>query len=49
VRVRFIDRDGFQDLLEELRARGVELVGPTVRDGAIVLDRRLGHRSGGTS
>jgi ferredoxin len=37
--VRFIVKDGFESLLAELRARGFDLVGPTVRDGAILLDR----------
>jgi sulfhydrogenase subunit beta (sulfur reductase) len=36
--VRFIDRTGCERLLDELRRRGYELIGPTVRDGAIVLD-----------
>ena len=35
----YLDRDGFGDLLGLLVERGFELVGPTVRDGAIVLDR----------
>jgi sulfhydrogenase subunit beta (sulfur reductase) len=39
VRMRFIDREGFEGLLRELVGRGYELIGPTVRDGAIVLDR----------
>ena len=34
-----IDRHGFARLLALLAARGYELIGPTVRDGAIVLDR----------
>jgi ferredoxin len=34
-----LDRDGFAALLGVLRADGYELVGPTVRDLAIVLDR----------
>ena len=37
--VRFIDREAFAALLAELEARRYELIGPTVRDGAIVLDR----------
>jgi sulfhydrogenase subunit beta (sulfur reductase) len=37
--VRFIDRRGFERILGELRARGYELIGPTVRDGAIVMDQ----------
>lgn len=32
----FIDRDGFTSLLECLKSWGYELIGPTVRDGAIV-------------
>ncbi len=36
--MRFIDRPGFERLLAELKARGFDLIGPTVRDGAIVLD-----------
>ncbi len=36
--MRFIDRAGFERLLNELRALGFDLIGPTVRDGAIVLD-----------
>ena len=36
--MRFIDRPGFERLLRELLARGFELIGPTVRDGAIVMD-----------
>ncbi|HET8996994.1 MAG TPA: 4Fe-4S dicluster domain-containing protein, partial [Acetobacteraceae bacterium] len=34
-----LDRDGLQSLLDELHARGFDVVGPTVRDGAIVHDR----------
>jgi ferredoxin len=37
--VKRIDRSGFAQLLEALDADGYDLVGPTVRDGAIVLDR----------
>jgi sulfhydrogenase subunit beta (sulfur reductase) len=37
-----VERAGFAALLEELAAAGHELVGPTVRDGAIVLDRLRG-------
>src|SRR3990172_4942172 len=37
--MRFIDRDGLEGLLSLLVERGYELIGPTVRDGAIVLDR----------
>jgi sulfhydrogenase subunit beta (sulfur reductase) len=36
--VEFIDRAGFGRLLGELKDRGYELIGPTVRDGAIVMD-----------
>ena len=36
--VRFIDREAFAPLLAELEARRYELIGPTVRDGTIVLD-----------
>ena len=36
--MRYIDREGFAALLGLLRERGFTLVGPTVRDGAIVLD-----------
>jgi sulfhydrogenase subunit beta (sulfur reductase) len=36
--MRFLDEAGFEGLLTELRARGFDLVGPTVRDSAIVLD-----------
>ena len=35
----FLDRDGFAMLLSTVVERGYELVGPTVRDGAIVMDR----------
>ena len=34
-----LDRDGLQSLLDELHGRGFDVVGPTVRDGAIVHDR----------
>jgi sulfhydrogenase subunit beta (sulfur reductase) len=37
--VRWIDGPGFERLLRVLVERGYQLVGPTVRDGAIVLDR----------
>src|SRR3990172_559108 len=37
--MRFIDRTGFTGLLEALAGAGDDLVGPTVKDGAIVLDR----------
>jgi sulfhydrogenase subunit beta (sulfur reductase) len=40
--MRFIDRKGFDGLLKELAGRGYELIGPTVRDGAIVFDRIAG-------
>jgi ferredoxin len=36
--VRYLDRDGFATLLEVLVERGYTLIGPVVRDGAIVLD-----------
>ncbi|HXY71203.1 MAG TPA: sulfite reductase subunit A, partial [Actinomycetota bacterium] len=35
----FLEADGFERLLDELIRRGYQLVGPTVRDGAIVLER----------
>jgi sulfhydrogenase subunit beta (sulfur reductase) len=34
-----ISRDGLQALLDVLAARGYEVIGPTVRDGAIVYDQ----------
>ena len=34
-----LDRDGLDTLIRTLSERGYEVVGPTVRDGAIVLDR----------
>ena len=34
-----IDRDGLQALLDALRARGFDVIGPTAREGAIVYDR----------
>ncbi len=37
--MRFLDHQGFERLLATLADDGYELVGPTVRDGAIVLDR----------
>jgi len=37
--MRFLDRPGFDALLRSLVDAGYELIGPTVRDGAIVLDR----------
>ena len=36
--MQFVDRMGFEGLLADLAGRGYRLVGPTVRDGAIVLD-----------
>jgi ferredoxin len=36
--MRFLDRDGFARLIGALGARGYEVIGPTVQDGAIVLD-----------
>jgi ferredoxin len=36
--LRFIDRSGFAQLLTELLGRGYQLIGPTVRDGAIRLE-----------
>jgi len=39
VGVRYLDRPGFAGLLDLLVERGYALIGPTVRDGAIVLDR----------
>ena len=37
--MRYLDRAAFADLLRGLSADGFELIGPTLRDGAIVLDR----------
>ena len=37
--MRYLDRRGFERLLHVLSTDGYELIGPTVRDGAIVLDR----------
>lgn len=37
--MRELDREGFARLLALLAERGYEVIGPTVRDGAIVLDR----------
>jgi sulfhydrogenase subunit beta (sulfur reductase) len=37
--MRFIDREGFSRLLALLGQRGYEVIGPTVRDGAIVMER----------
>ena len=37
--MRFLDRDGFERMLATLAERGYTVIGPTVRDGAIVLDR----------
>ena len=36
---RYLERDALRQLLDLLVERGFELIGPTVRDGAIVLDR----------
>jgi ferredoxin len=36
--MRFLDREGFARLIGVLADRGYEVIGPTVRDGAIVLD-----------
>ncbi len=36
---RYLERDALRQLLDVLVERGYELIGPTVRDGAIVLDR----------
>ncbi len=36
--MRHIDREGFATLLASLAHRGYRLIGPTVRDGAIVMD-----------
>ena len=36
---RYLERDALRHLLDLLVERGFELIGPTVRDGAIVLDR----------
>ncbi len=36
--MRFLDREGFARLLDVLVGQGYALVGPTVRDGAIVLE-----------
>ena len=37
--MKHIHRSAFARLLEALTADGYRLIGPTVRDGAIVLDR----------
>jgi hypothetical protein len=37
--VRYLDRPAFDGFLRSLVDAGYELIGPTVRDGAIVLDR----------
>jgi sulfhydrogenase subunit beta (sulfur reductase) len=37
--MRFLDHQGFGRLLTSLAESGYELIGPTVRDGAIVLER----------
>jgi ferredoxin len=39
-----IDRDGLQAMLDALAARGYAVLGPTVRDGAVVYDRIEGLR-----
>ena len=36
--MRYLTQDGFQDLLARLSDDGYTLIGPTVRDGAIVMD-----------
>lgn len=36
--MRYVDRSGFGDLLRSIVGAGYHLIGPTVRDGAIVLD-----------
>ena len=36
--MRYVDGEGFRVLLALVRERGYELIGPTVRDGAIVMD-----------
>jgi ferredoxin len=36
--MRFLDRTGFTELLRRLSEDGYEVIGPTVRDGAIVLE-----------
>jgi len=36
--VRYLDADGFERLIGALAGRGYDIIGPTVRDGAIVLD-----------
>ena len=36
--MRTLDRPAIASLFEELRLREYDVVGPTVRDGAIVLD-----------
>ena len=37
--MRYLDRPAFDGFLRSLVDAGYELIGPTVRDGAIVLDR----------
>ncbi|HET7929016.1 MAG TPA: sulfite reductase subunit A, partial [Actinomycetota bacterium] len=37
--MRYLERRAFDGFLRSLVAAGYELIGPTVRDGAIVLDR----------
>jgi ferredoxin len=39
---RAISRDGLQQLIEALAARGFAVIGPTIRDGAIVYDQIAG-------
>ena len=39
-----IDLPQFDQLLEALQARGHTLVGPTIRDGAIIFDKITGAR-----
>jgi sulfhydrogenase subunit beta (sulfur reductase) len=37
--MQMIDREAFDKLFDVLKARGFEVMGPTVRDGAVVYDR----------
>ena len=37
--MQMIDRESFDKLFDVLKAQGFEVVGPTVRDGAVVYDR----------
>jgi len=39
-----LDCNGLGKLIDALWARGYTVIGPTVRDGAIVLDELLGRR-----